>query len=70
MLFCNGFTHESIQVEEIVMCLWCCWKDLDDSNLIRFMLLDLNLGCGWYAIFNDVNKLSSCYLIMGSHLQV
>jgi hypothetical protein len=24
------------EVEGIVMCLWCCWKDLDDSNLTEF----------------------------------
>ncbi len=22
----------------IVMCLYCCWKDLHDSNLMEFML--------------------------------
>jgi hypothetical protein len=22
----------------VVMCLWCCWKDLDNSNLMKFML--------------------------------
>ncbi len=35
------------------MWLWCCWKDLDDSDLMEFMFCDLDLGCGKYEIFND-----------------
>jgi len=23
--------------EGVVMCLWCCWKNLDDSYLMEFM---------------------------------
>jgi len=30
--------YHSIQVKGIVMCFWCCWKELDDLNLIKFML--------------------------------
>jgi hypothetical protein len=29
--------YHSIQVKGIVMCLCCCWKDLDDLNLVEFM---------------------------------
>ncbi len=28
--------YHSIQVEGIVMCLWCCCKDLEDSNLMNW----------------------------------
>ncbi len=45
--------YHSIQVEGIVMCLWCCWKDLDNSNWMEFMLWDLGLECWKYGIFSD-----------------
>ncbi len=59
--------YHLIQAEGIVMCLWCRWKDLDDdSNSIEFMLWDLDWGSEKYEILNDVDKLSSCYFVIGS----
>jgi hypothetical protein len=42
-----------IQVEGILMCIWSCWKDLDDSDLMEFMLRDLDLECGKSENFSD-----------------
>jgi len=42
--------YHSIEVEEIVMCLWCCWKDFRNSNLMEFMFWYLDLRCGTMLI--------------------
>jgi hypothetical protein len=28
------------------MCLWCCWKDLDEQDLMEFIWKDLDSECG------------------------
>jgi hypothetical protein len=28
------------------MCLWCCWKDLDEQDLMEFIWQDLDSKCG------------------------
>ncbi len=30
------------------MCLWCCWKDLDEQDLMEFIWYDLNSECERY----------------------
>jgi hypothetical protein len=30
------------------MCLWCCWKDLDEQDLWEFIWEDLDSECGRY----------------------
>jgi len=32
---------------------WCCWKALDESNLIKFTSQFSELSCGRYWILND-----------------
>jgi hypothetical protein len=32
----------------IGMCLWCCWKDLDEQELMEFIWEGLNSECGRY----------------------
>ncbi len=31
------------------MCLWCCWKDLDEQNLMEF-----SLGKIWIQNFGSI----------------
>jgi hypothetical protein len=30
------------------MCLWFCWEDLDEQDLMEFIWLDLDSECGRY----------------------
>jgi len=30
------------------MCLWCCWKDLDEQDLMEFVWYDLDSEYGRY----------------------
>ncbi len=30
------------------MCLWCCWKDLNEQDLMEFMWYDLDSESGRY----------------------
>jgi len=49
----EGHKHPLVQVEGILMCFCCCWKALDNSNLMKFMVWDLDLGFEKYGIFSD-----------------
>jgi hypothetical protein len=33
--------------------LWCCWKDLDEQDLMEFIWKDLDSECGRYWFWSD-----------------
>jgi hypothetical protein len=44
--------YNSIQVWRIGICFWYCWKDLDEQDLMKFILQVLDLRRGRYQILS------------------